>query len=50
MVAAYREVTELVLKVLGDFGPMTAKELSAETGIVINHVSNSKISNIWTYY
>lgn len=39
MPTAYREVTTLVLKVLGDFGPMTAKELAAETGVVINHVS-----------
>jgi hypothetical protein len=39
MTAAYREVTNLVLKALEDFGPMTAKELSAETNVPINNVS-----------
>jgi len=39
MTAAYREVTNLILKTLEDFGPMTAKELSVETKVPINNVS-----------
>lgn len=39
MTAAYREVTNLVLKALEDLGPMTAKELSVETKVPINNVS-----------
>lgn len=39
MTAVYREVTNLVLKTLGDFGPMTARELAVETNVPINHVS-----------
>ena len=39
MTAPYREVTNLVLKTLGDFGPMTAKELAVETKVPVNNVS-----------